>query len=132
MRETPDYYVPPNLKLKALQSALGVSLLFFVFYIAAHYVWDLPFPTPVDLLKILMVASAGVGLGVAFSRFWPLPPAPGVERIVRTLLLVIPALGVGIGLQLLVEGAEAQRAFYLIFAFAAWVGSGFIVRYATN
>ncbi len=132
MRETPDYYVPPNLKLKALQSTLGVSLFFFVFYIAAHYVWDLPFPTPVDLFKILIVAAAGVTLGVAFSRFWPLPPTPGFERIVRTLLLVIPALGVGIGLQLIVEGAEASRAFYLIFASAAWIGSGFIVRYATD
>ncbi len=132
MGEAPEIYIPPTLKLKALRAALGVSLLFFVFYIAAHYIWDLPFPTPVDLLKIMITAIAGVGLGVGFSRLWPLPPQPGFERVIRTLLLVIPALGIGIGVQFLLEGFQAQRAFYLIFAFAAWIGSGFIVRYATD
>ncbi len=129
MKETSHIHVPPTLALKALRTVLGVSLFFFLFYIViGHYLWELPFPTPGDLLEIFLVAGAGVGLGVLFSRFWPLPPELGMERVVRTLLLVIPALGIGIALQTLLQGAQAQRALYLIFALAAWVGSGYIVR----
>ncbi len=125
-------YVPPNLALRALRTGLGVSLLFFVFYLLAHYVWGLPFPTPLDLFQIAGVAFGGVFLGLAFSRVWPLPAQPGFERIVRVILLMVPALGLGIGLHVLLQGARPERALYLIFALAAWLGSGLIVRHAAD
>ena len=132
MKETKTVYVSPALPLKALRTVLGVSLFFFLFYIVVGYfIWKLPFPTPGDLLEIFLVTGAGVGLGVLFSRFWPLPPEMGMERVVRTLLLVIPALGLGIALQTFLQGAQAQRALYFIFALAAWMGSGHIVRIET-
>ena len=65
---------------------------------------------------------------MAFSWVWPLGPRPGVERLVRTLLLAIPAVGLGIGVQLALQGRAPTQALYLIFAVAAWLGSGFIVR----
>jgi len=48
--------------------------------------------------------------------------------VLRTALLVIPALGLGIGIQVLLQGPQATQAIYLIFAFAAWFGSGHIMR----
>lgn len=132
MTEANNRYVPPDLIRRALRTTLGLSLLFFLFYIGAHYVWDLAFPTPGDLLEIFFVAAGGVVLGIGFSRFWPLPPEPGFERIVRTLLLVIPSLGIGMAVQILLQGGRAERALYLIFALAAWLGSGLIIRHETD
>ncbi len=123
---------PPDLTLRALRIGLGVSLVFFVFYIGAHYLWGLSFPTPLDLLQIGGMAFGGVFLGLAFSRVWPLPARPGFERIVRLILLMIPALGLGIALHVLLQGAQAERALYLVFAVAAWLGSGLLVRHAAD
>jgi hypothetical protein len=122
------FVVAPNLPLKIARTTLGVSLFFFVFYIAGHYVFGFPFPAPLDLLQIFFVAFSGVLLGVAFSRVWPLPPRVGFERIVRVFLLMAPALGLGLALHVLLQGPQAERALYLIFALAAWLGSGYIVR----
>ncbi|MDQ3459631.1 MAG: hypothetical protein M3498_10090 [Deinococcota bacterium] len=128
MQKSKQVHVPPILGLHVLRKALGLSAALFVFYLAGHYLWAFPFPTVSDLLTILMVATLGVGLGLTFARVWPLAPKPGLERVARTLLLTIPALGLGFGLQLTLQGAEPKQALYLIFALAAWLGSGLIVR----
>jgi len=80
------FVVAPNLALKITRTSLQISLFFFAFYIAGHYVFGFPFPAPLDLLQILFVAFSGVLLGVAFSRVWPLPPRAGFERIMRVFL----------------------------------------------
>ncbi|GAW92525.1 hypothetical protein [Calderihabitans maritimus] len=122
------YFLLPDLGLRSLRTVLGFSLFLQVFYLTGHYLANWPFPTPLVFLQIIVVVGLGVGLGVLFSRFWPLPPNPGFERIMRTLILAIPALGLGIGLQLILQGNQATQALYLIFALAAWLGSGRIVR----
>lgn len=123
-----NFVVLPNLSLRIARTALGISLFFFAFYIAGHYLFDFPFPDPVDLLQILVVSFGGVLLGVAFSRVWPLPPRPGFERIVRIFFLLAPALGIGLALHVFLQGNRPERALYLIFALAAWLGSGHIIR----
>ncbi|AEB12546.1 hypothetical protein [Marinithermus hydrothermalis] len=128
MKRPNEVYIPPQLGVRALRLVLGMSLVLFLFYLAGHYAAGLPFPAPDQLLDILVTVGLGVGLGVAFSWVWPLGPRPGVERLVRTLLLAIPAVGLGIGVQLLLQGRAPTQALYLIFAVAAWLGSGFIVR----
>ncbi len=126
--EKSSFVVLPHLPLRIARTVLGVSLFFFVFYIVGSYLFGFPFPDPVDLLQILMVSLGGVLLGVSFSRVWPLPPRPGFERIVRVFFLLVPALGVGLALHVWLQGAQAERALYLVFALAAWLGSGHIVR----
>ncbi len=128
MTEKPEVFVVPNLWLKTLRTGVGVALFFFLFYIVGHYLWQFPFPEPMDLFQILIVSLGGVLLGVAFSRVWPLPPRPGFERIVRVFLLMIPALGIGLALHVWLQGPRPERALYLVFALAAWLGSGYIVR----
>ena len=121
-------FAPPHLPLRIARTTLGVALFFFIFYIVGSYLLDFPFPTPGDLLQILFVTFSGVLLGVVFSRVWPLPPRPGFERILRLFLLLAPALGIGLALHVMLQGAQGERALYLVFAVAAWLGSGHIVR----
>lgn len=118
----------PYLNLLVLKKALGISIFLEIFYLIGHYLFHWPFPTPSVILQILVVVGLGVALGVVFARIWPMSPKPGFERIIRTFLLVIPALGIGVGLQLLLQGNEANQAVYLIFAVAAWLGSGHFIR----
>lgn len=99
---------------------------------AAHYAWELPFPTPLELVVILLVVVAGVALGIAFSRVWPLPEKKGFPRVIRTILLTIPALGIGIFIQVSLAGPRAVRAYYVMFALAAWFGSTFIREEKTD
>ncbi len=127
-QEHPSFVVAPNLPLQAARTTLGVSLFFFLFYLAGHFIFGFTFPTPGDLFQIFLTSFGGVLLGLAFSRVWPLPPKPGFERIVRVFLLMAPALGIGLALHVLLQGPQPERALYLIFALAAWLGSGYIVR----
>ncbi|WP_085992573.1 hypothetical protein [Oceanobacillus senegalensis] len=118
----------PWLKIKTFQKVVGITLFLEMFYLLGHYSLGWPFPTPIVLFQLFVVTGIGVVLGVFFSRIWPLPPFKGIERIFRTFLLVIPALGLGMGLQILLQGAQATQAIYLIFALAAWLGSDHFVR----
>ena len=118
--------VPPPLFLRWVHQALGLSLALSLFYLLAHYAWKLPFPTVRVLFTITSVVFLGTLLGLLFARVWPLPPQPGWERVVRTILLVIPALGIGLFLQAGLA-PRGERAYYLIFALSAWLGSGLIV-----
>ncbi|SEQ90599.1 hypothetical protein [Piscibacillus halophilus] len=122
------YLLSPWMNLKTVQRAIGITLFLEVFYLLGHYIMDWPFPTPLVLMQLLVVSSLGVALGVCFSKIWPLPLNKGFERIFRTFLVVIPSLGLGMGLQILLQGAYATQAIYLIFALAAWIGSGQFVR----
>lgn len=124
------YIFVPILDLKVVKKALGISLFLQLFYLIGHYMADWPFPTPSIFFQVAVVVGLGVALGVGFAKVWPMAPKPGFERIMRTLLLVIPALGLGIGLQLLLQGNQATQAIYLIFALATWLGSGHFIRRA--
>ncbi|SER61027.1 hypothetical protein SAMN04487944_10712 [Gracilibacillus ureilyticus] len=122
------YLFHPWMNLGTFQKVIGITLFLEIFYLVGHYLMKWPFPTPVVLIQIFIVTGLGVALGVLFSRIWPLPYDKGFERILRTFLLVIPALGFGMGLQVLMQGAQATQAIYLIFGCAAWLGSGRFVR----
>lgn len=122
------YWIVPLLDRRAVRKAIGLSLFLQLFYLLGHYIGDWPFPTPLVIIQICTVAGLGVALGVLFARIWPLSPRPGWERVIRTFLLVIPALGIGIGLQVLLQGHQATQAVYLMFALTAWLGSGHFVR----
>lgn len=118
----------PYLDARVLRKALGIALFLELFYLVGHYMAGWPFPTPLVVVQIFTVVGLGVALGVVFSRVWPLSPRPGFERVIRTLLLIIPALGLGMGLQVLLQGRQAYQAIYLIFALSTWLGSGHFVR----
>ncbi|WLD91628.1 hypothetical protein [Alkalihalobacillus sp. AL-G] len=122
------YVFQPYLDLKAIRKALGIALFLELFYLIGHYFTDWPFPGPQIIFQIIIVSSLGVALGVIFSRIWPLPQSKGIERIMRTLLIVIPALGLGVGLQLILQGNHATQAVYLMFALSAWLGSGHFIK----
>ncbi|MBO8163671.1 MAG: hypothetical protein H0Z34_08180 [Brevibacillus sp.] len=126
------YVLVPLLDLRALRKAVGFSLFWQLFYLIGHYLGGWPHPTPLVIVQLFTVAGLGVALGVTFARIWPISPRPGFERIIRTLLLVIPALGIGIGLQVLLQGQRATQAVYLIFALTAWLASGHFVREETS
>ncbi|MDX8047551.1 hypothetical protein SH601_16415 [Gracilibacillus sp. S3-1-1] len=118
----------PWMNRKTLQKVIGITLFLEIFYLIGHYLLDWPFPTPLVFLQLFVVSGLGVALGVIFSRIWPLPLEKGFERIFRTFLIVIPSFGFGMGLQVILQGIHATQAIYLIFAFAAWIGSGRFVR----
>lgn len=115
-----------ELALLSVRRALGISLFLYAFYIVAFFVWDMPPLTGRDVLVILGVVFLGVWLGIGFSTVWPLPNERGFQRVLRTVLLTIPALGFGIAIYIFLEGAEGQRAYYIMFALGAWLGSLFI------
>jgi hypothetical protein len=122
------YMIQPYLDLRVIRKALGIAFFLELFYIIGHFISDWPFPTPNAIIQIIITVGLGVALGVVFSKVWPLPPYKGMERIMRTLLVIIPALGLGVGLQLILQGNQATQAIYLIFALAAWLGSGHFIR----
>ncbi|RIH85753.1 hypothetical protein Mterra_01610 [Calidithermus terrae] len=111
-----------------LRRVVGVYLGVGLFYLLGSPVLGFAVPTPLQMLHLLLAVLLGSGLGVAFAWFWPLPPARGWERVVRTLLLSIPALGLGMALQLVLQGPAAEQALFLVFALAAWLASSFVVR----
>ncbi|GEL78819.1 hypothetical protein [Tenuibacillus multivorans] len=118
----------PYLDLRALKKVFGIALFLQLFYIIGHYMGGWPFPTPTVIVQILIVSGLGVALGVIFSKIWPIPSHKGFERIFRTFLVMVPSLGLGIGLQIILQGAQATQAIYLMFALAAWIGSGHFIR----
>lgn len=122
------YILQPYLDLRAVRKVLGITLILQIFYLTGHYLAGWPVPTPLIILQICTSVGMGIALGVVFSRVWPISPQPGIERIVRTVLIVIPSLGLGVGLQILLQGNQATQAIYLIFAFSAWLGSGHFIR----
>lgn len=117
---------PKQLLLLSVRRALGISLFLYAFYIAAYLVWDMPPLTGRDVLAILGVVYLGVWLGIGFSTVWPYPNERGFQRVLRTVLLTVPAMGFGIAIYIFLEGAEGQRAYYIMFALGAWLGSNFI------
>lgn len=120
--------IHPRLDVRAFRKVLGITLFLELFYLTGHYAAGWPFPTPTVILHLFTVSGLGVALGMLFAKVWPISPQTGIERVLRTALLVIPALGLGIGIQVLLQGPQATQAIYLIFAFAAWFGSGHIMR----
>lgn|GEM_PF-846264 len=121
----------PNMGLRTLKRSVGLAFFLELFYLIGHYMWKWPFPTPMVIFEIFITVGLGTLLGIVFSRIWPLPPRKGFERIMRTLLVGIPALGIGIGLQVLIQGANPTQALYMVFTLAAWFGSFHYVRIET-
>ncbi|MCT2537833.1 hypothetical protein NC661_12220 [Aquibacillus koreensis] len=121
----------PWMGLQTFRKVIGITLFLELFYLIGSYLLDWPFPTPLVLVQLFVVTVWGVVLGIVFSRVWPLPSQKGFERIFRTFMVAVPALGFGMGFQLLLQGAQATQAIYLIFALAAWLGSGHFMRETT-
>ena len=117
---------PRRLVLLAIRRAFGVSLAVYAFYLTLFALGEYPFLEPSDVVTILGLVLVGTAFGVAFSVVSPLPAERGLPRVVRTALLTIPALGIGVALQLFVAGARSDMAIYAIFALAAWLGSTFV------
>jgi hypothetical protein len=126
------YLLQPYLDLRVLRKALGLTFFLELFYLVGYYSAQWPFPTPIVMIQIAIVVGLGMALGVIFARIWPLAPQQGFERVIRTLLLVIPSLGLGMGLQVLMQGNQATQAIYLIFALSSWLGSGHFTRRLVN
>ncbi|TCT24608.1 hypothetical protein EDD68_10562 [Melghiribacillus thermohalophilus] len=122
------FIVHPYLDLVVLKKVFGIALFLELFYLIGSYLSGWPFPTPEVIIQLIIVVALGVALGVIFSKIWPLPDRKGMERMARTILIVIPALGLGVGLQLILQGQSATQAIYLIFALSAWLGSGHFVK----
>ncbi len=118
-------FVPTNLTTRLLRLLVGISAFLFLFYVVGHYLTGWPFPTPFDLVRIASAVVLGGLLGLIFSRFWPLPPKPGFERIFRIFFLLLPALLFGYALQVI---SGANQALSLILPLSAWLGSGLIIR----
>lgn len=114
--------------IRVVRKALGLTFILQLFYLIGHYLFSWPFPDWIALLQIAVVVFLGTALGVVFARLWPIPAKKGFERIWRTLLIVIPALGIGVVLQILMQGAVATQAIYILFALASWLGSGHFVQ----
>lgn len=125
------FLLHPYLNLIVLKKVLGIAVFLELFYLIGSYLSGWPFPTPAVIIQLMIVVALGVALGVIFSKVWPLPERIGFERIARTALIVIPALGLGVGLQLILQGQSATQAIYLIFALSTWLGSGHFVRRKT-
>lgn len=117
---------PRELVILSVRRALGVSIVLFAFYLSLYFLGRYRFLTPSDIVTILGLVFAGTWLGIGFSVLSPLPEERGLPRVVRTVLLVIPALGIGVAIQIILKGARSDMAIYAIFALAAWLGSTFI------
>ncbi len=117
------YVLDPELNAGVVRNVFGVAFLLELFYVGGSWVGGWPFPHPLSVTQIVVVVALGMALGVTFARFWPLPEETGFERIIRTFLIGAPAIGIGIGLQILLQGPQSRQALYLVFALSAWLGS---------
>jgi hypothetical protein len=122
------FLLHPNLDFRAIRKVVTITFFLQLFYLIGFYFFQWPFPTPLVIIQILITVTLGVGLGVVFSKIWPLAPKPGLERVMRTFMVVIPAIGLGVGVQLLLQGKNATQGIYMIFALSAWLGSGHFIR----
>lgn len=115
--------------LWTIRRTLGISLALFAFYIVAPLLWsDVPPLSMHDVLAILGVVFLGVLLGIVISHFWPLPTERGLPRAIRTAIFSVPALGFGLAIHVWVGGAEAARAYWIMFAIAALLGSTYVTE----
>lgn len=131
----PDRVARPDtdrLVLLSFRRALGVSAFLMVVYVTLALLTDYPMLGPEDAATILGVVTFGTALGVAFSFVAPLPADMGLARVIRTTLLLVPALGIGVALQIFLKGAQSNMAIYAIFALAAWLGSMFVREIPTD
>lgn len=115
-----------ELLVQSTRRALAVALGLQLFYVVAPSLWPVPPLTVGSVLAIVVVSFLGVWLGVVFSYVAPRPAEKGIPRVIRTALLTVPAMGIGIAIQLIVAGPQGGRAYHVMFALAAWLGSGFI------
>ena len=122
------YIAVPYLGMLSIKKVLGISLFLQVFYIIGALIGAWDFPHPLQIAQIIVTVALGVALGAVFSKLWPLAQKPGFERIFRTFLLVVPSLGIGMGLQILLQEGRSTQAIYLIFALSAWLGSAHFMR----
>lgn len=120
-----NVYIPADLTVRLMRLLVGISAFLFLFYVVGHYLTGWPFPTPFDLLRIASAVVLGGLLGLIFSRFWPLPPTPGLERIFRIFFMLLPALLFGYALQVF---SGANQALSVILPLSAWLSSGLIIR----
>ncbi|MFW5911587.1 MAG: hypothetical protein ACOCSD_04095 [Halolamina sp.] len=120
------------LLVKSTRRALGVALGLQLFYLIAPSLWPVPPLTVGSVVAIVVVSFLGVWLGVVFSYVAPRPVEKGLPRVIRTALLTVPAMGIGIAIQLVVAGPQGSRAYHVMFALAAWLGSGFIRQEADD
>lgn len=114
---------PRTLALWTIRRTLGISIGFFLFYLAAPMLWAVPPLAAIDVVSIIGVVFLGVLLGIVISYFWPLPARTGLSRAIRTAIFSIPAFGFGMAIHVTLAGAEATRAYWLIFAAATLLGS---------
>lgn len=114
------------LLVQSTRRALAVALGLQLFYVVAPSIWPVPPLTVGSILAIVVVSFLGVWLGVLFSYVAPRPAEKGIPRVIRTALLTVPAMGIGIAIQLVIAGPQGGRAYHVMFALAAWLGSGFI------
>ncbi|AFZ69046.1 hypothetical protein [Deinococcus peraridilitoris] len=92
---------------------LGLNLVLFALYLFAPLVAPgSAVLTPRGILESFALTAAGLALGRAYGRYWPLPARPGFVSVIRMLLLAIPAVGlsVAIGLLLLPQAAPLSLA----------------------
>ncbi len=122
------YKVNSAIILWIVRRALGISFFVDLFYLVGHYIWDWPFPTPLILLQIIITVTLGLIIGAIFSKIWPIPRQKGFERVIRTLLISIPAVGLGFGVNFILQGMVFTHALWMIFAVSAWLGSGIFMR----
>lgn len=119
---------PRTLALWTIRRVLGISVAFFVFYLLAPSLWDIPPLATVDVIAIFVVVVLGVLLGIVISYFWPLPARTGLSRAIRTAIFSIPAFGFGMAIHVTVAGPDAQRAYWLVFAVATLLGSVYVTE----
>lgn len=74
--------------------------------------------TPRGVLLCLLLTALGFALGLAYGRYWPLPPAP-FARVARILLLAVPTVGLSLALGLLLRPEISA----LVLALAAFLGA---------
>lgn len=112
-----------TLALWTIRRTLGVAVAFFLFYLAAPLLWEVPTLTAPDVLAILVVVQIGVLLGLAMGYVWPLQAKTGLARAIRTAILSIPAFGFGLAVHITVGGPSPSRAYWFIFAASVLLGS---------
>lgn len=106
--------------LPVLRFWLGLNLVLFALYLLAPLLSPGSAPlTPRGVLESFMLTGAGLLLGQAYARYWPLPPRPGFVSVVRALLLAIPAVGLSMAIGLLLQPQAAA----LSLALAAFLGA---------